>query len=271
MKIRPGHKYNRIERLSNLTHAQRKILGKYERYIKPEKFRAPSAFNQAMDVLRQGIQPMQPNQTEQLGQNFLQRIMNPSPEATQEFEAPYMRQFNEQIVPGLAERFTSLGAQDSSAFRQALGAAGADLMERLAALRGNLGLQGSSIGLGYSQLPMTRQGQQQQYAQNLLGSSLVPQQMQTDYDRYAQQRQLAQRGQVLGTSAFNYMNIAPQPRQPSGISGMFQGALPGLIGGAAQAGLGALIGGPAGAGLGALMGGSMGTPNRQMFAPESIF
>lgn len=50
--------------------------------------------------------------------------------------APYMRVFEEQIVPKLAERFSGLGAgaQSSSAFSQALGSSGADLAERLASV-----------------------------------------------------------------------------------------------------------------------------------------
>ncbi|MFP3859222.1 MAG: hypothetical protein ACLFUW_00220 [Bacteroidales bacterium] len=52
------------------------------------------------------------------------------------FEAPFKRQFQEETVPGLAERFSGLGAgaQRSSAFQQALGGAGASLAENLAAL-----------------------------------------------------------------------------------------------------------------------------------------
>lgn len=53
------------------------------------------------------------------------------------FEAPYKRQFEQEIIPGLAERFAGLGAgsQSSSAFQQALGQAGAGLTENLAMLR----------------------------------------------------------------------------------------------------------------------------------------
>jgi hypothetical protein len=42
-------------------------------------------------------------------------------------------EFNTQTVPGLAERFTALGGQNSSAFQGALGQAGAGLQENLAA------------------------------------------------------------------------------------------------------------------------------------------
>ena len=99
----------------------------------------------------------------QQGSNFLQSLLSGSPEATAAFEAPAMRQFNEQIVPGLAERFSGLGAgaQSSSAFSQALGSAGAGLSENLAALRGQLGLQAAGQGLGYAQQPIS----------NLLGFS----------------------------------------------------------------------------------------------------
>lgn len=83
---------------------------------------------------------IQQNPLYQSGQNFLQGILGGD---TSKFEAPLMRQFNEQIIPGLAERFSGAGAgsQSSSAFQQALGGAGADLTERLGALRSGLQMQ----------------------------------------------------------------------------------------------------------------------------------
>lgn len=73
-------------------------------------------------------------------QGYLQNLLSGNPQATTAFEAPAMRQFNEQIIPGLAERFSGLGAgsQSSSAFQQALGQAGAGLAENLQALRSGL-------------------------------------------------------------------------------------------------------------------------------------
>ncbi len=50
-------------------------------------------------------------------------------------------QFNTQTIPSLAERFTALGGQNSSAFQGALGSAGAGLNENLAALESQYGLQ----------------------------------------------------------------------------------------------------------------------------------
>lgn len=51
------------------------------------------------------------------------------------FSAPYKKQFEEEIIPGIAERFSAGGAQRSSAFQQQLGQAGKDLSTNLAFLR----------------------------------------------------------------------------------------------------------------------------------------
>lgn len=69
-------------------------------------------------------------------------------------------QFNTQTIPSLAERFTSLGAQNSSAFQGALGAAGAGLEENLASMESQYGLQQNQ--------------QNQQLLQLLLGLSSQP-------------------------------------------------------------------------------------------------
>lgn len=78
------------------------------------------------------------------GSSTLSEMLDTSPEATERFAAPYKRQFEEEIIPGLAERFSSLDAQRSSAFGQQLGSAGANLEEQLAALQGQLSQQGIS-------------------------------------------------------------------------------------------------------------------------------
>ena len=80
------------------------------------------------------------------------------------FEAPAMRQFQEQIVPGIAERFTGMGAgaQQSSAFGQQLGQAGAGLAEQLAMQRSGMQERGmgqlmSLLGLGMGTSPFQYQ------------------------------------------------------------------------------------------------------------------
>jgi hypothetical protein len=86
------------------------------------------------------------------GLEYYMNILGNNPEAFAALEAPMMRQFNEQIVPGLAERFSAVGGQRSSAFPQALSQAGADLSERLSAqrhqLRGQAASQLLNTGLG---------------------------------------------------------------------------------------------------------------------------
>lgn len=140
----------------------------------------------------------------QQGSNFLQQLLSGSPESMRSFEAPAMRQFNEQIVPGLAERFSGLGAgaQSSSAFQQALGQAGAGLSENLQALRSGLQFGALPQALGYSQQPIS----------NLQGLGSLG----------------------LGSQAFGYV-----PRQ----QGFLRQLLTALAGGVGQAGGMALFGG----------------------------
>lgn len=116
-----------------------------------------SAFSQLMAAL----QPLGLSSA-----NYFQQLLSGSPEAFSAFEAPYKRQFEEQTVPGLSERFAGLGGLSSSGFQQALGQAGAGLSENLASLRG--GMQSNAAGQGMSGL------------QNLLGmstQSIMPQQL----------------------------------------------------------------------------------------------
>ena len=87
------------------------------------------------------------------GMGFLESILGQSPEAMQQFQAPARRAFEEQTIPTIAERFTGMGAQRSSAFPQILGQAGAGLEEALSAQRAGLGFQGlgqlqSLLGMG---------------------------------------------------------------------------------------------------------------------------
>ena len=73
------------------------------------------------------------------GLNVMEDYMDPSSEAMQRIMGPYMQQFNEQIIPGLGERFAGMGANSgalsSSGFGQALGSAGRGLMTDLAGMK----------------------------------------------------------------------------------------------------------------------------------------
>ncbi len=66
-------------------------------------------------------------------------MLTQDPEAAKQFEAPAMRQFHQEILPSIAQKFATQfgeGSRSSSGFRQAVGAAGAGLEERLQAQRG---------------------------------------------------------------------------------------------------------------------------------------
>lgn len=93
------------------------------------------------------------------GLSNLTQLLSGDPEAFKAFEAPFQRQFKEQTIPYLAERFSGLGAgaQSSSAFQQALGQAGSGLSENLASLRGGLQQNALSQLLGFGQLGMEPQ------------------------------------------------------------------------------------------------------------------
>lgn len=87
--------------------------------------------------------------------SYYQDLLSGSPESFERFEAPYKRQFEEETIPALAERFAGMGGLSSSGFQQSLGQAGTALSENLAALREGL----------RSQVP----GQIMSNLQNLLG------------------------------------------------------------------------------------------------------
>lgn len=57
-------------------------------------------------------------------------------EGFESFAAPAKRNYFENVVPGLAERFSGLNAQRSSGFNRALAKSGEDLSARLGEIRG---------------------------------------------------------------------------------------------------------------------------------------
>jgi hypothetical protein len=70
-------------------------------------------------------------------------------QAFDEFSAPYLQQFQEQMLPQIAERFAGVGALSSSGFGQALGGASAGLQSQLAQLFSSL--QSQAAGKQYGQ------------------------------------------------------------------------------------------------------------------------
>lgn len=85
------------------------------------------------------------------GINYYNQLLSGNPEAFQAFQAPALRQFHEQIVPGIAEQFSGLGmgAQGSSAFQQQLAGAASRLAENLNAQRAGLQMNAAQGMQGY--------------------------------------------------------------------------------------------------------------------------
>ena len=87
------------------------------------------------------------------GFDFISRLLSGDPALLQELQAPTIRQFGEQTIPGLAESFTSMGegAQGSSAYQQQLAQAGSGLAQQLAGHRSQLRQTGLQYLLGQTQ------------------------------------------------------------------------------------------------------------------------
>ena len=79
-----------------------------------------------------------------LAQQYQNQMLQGGPEAYKQWAAPYQTQFQEQVLPGIAERYSGLGgglgggAQSSSGFGQALGGAASQFQSNLAGLYAQL-------------------------------------------------------------------------------------------------------------------------------------
>lgn len=131
-----------------------------------------SSYNpQQQNYMQQGLNQLNPqmgditqNQTFQGGNEWLQSLFS-DPEFFKSFEAPLMRQFEEETIPGLANRFAGMGSGGSlgsTAFRNQLGREGSTLHEKLGALRGGMQQQGANQALQYAQQPASNYFQQLQ-------------------------------------------------------------------------------------------------------------
>lgn len=115
--------------------SQKDKLKKFEQYTPEQKA-----------ILNQLLQMLGPEgemgQAYGAGLGGLQEMLDPSSAAYQRFEQPYLQQFEQQTVPGLAERFAGAGAQggalSSSGFGQALSSAAGNLQTQLAGMKSGL-------------------------------------------------------------------------------------------------------------------------------------
>jgi hypothetical protein len=114
-----------------------------------------------IDRILSDVQGMRSNQNitqnpqYQQGQEYLNSLFN-DPEFFNKFEAPIRRQYEEEIMPNLANRFASMGSggsTGSTGFRNQALREQTNLSTNLAALRGQLQQQGAGQALQYAQAP----------------------------------------------------------------------------------------------------------------------
>ena len=103
------------------------------------------------------------------GSDFLMKLFGGDFSA---FEQPLMNQFEQQIAPGIAERYAGMGAGSSSGLNQSLAQAGENLSTQLGAQRSQLMMQALPQALGYAQQPIENmqkaQGMDQYQAGNFV-------------------------------------------------------------------------------------------------------
>lgn len=98
--------------------------------------------------IQQALQLQGPGGGYQNAIGLLQQYLNPQSDVYQNFEQPYLDEFYQKIIPGIAERFAGYGggqggALSSSGFGQALSSAGANLQTNLAQMKS--GMQRNAI------------------------------------------------------------------------------------------------------------------------------
>lgn len=178
--------------------------------------------------------PQQQNLLGQVGQSASGLLNKPQSFDFAPIAQQARTQFQTQTIPGLAERFASLGTARSGAFRHAMEQAGAGLEQGLASLQSQYGLQ--------------QQGQQNQLLNMLLGYGLSP-----SFENVHAPEGLGffeslapALGQAAGQYGSSYLQNSNQPMEQGEQSSIWSKLLrylPALIGAAG----GAFLGGPGGA------------------------
>lgn len=94
--------------------------------------------------------------------DYYRDLLSPDSQTAQAMFAPEIRNFNEEIIPGLSEQFAGMGSGglSSSGFRNAAVGAGTDLQERLANIRAQLRQQGAAGLTGLGQFGLNQFGTQ---------------------------------------------------------------------------------------------------------------
>jgi hypothetical protein len=108
-------------------------------------------------ILSQAMGMQVPGGGYDLANQYFNNFLGPNQQqAFDQFSAPYLQQFQEQMLPQIAERFAGAGALSSSGFGQALGGASSNLQSQLAQLFSSLQGQAAQQQYGqYNQLAQT--------------------------------------------------------------------------------------------------------------------
>jgi len=102
------------------------------------------------NILSQAMGMSQQGGGYDLANQYFNNFLGPNQgQAFDQFSAPYLQQFQEQMLPQIAERFAGAGALSSSGFGQSLGGASAGLQSQLAQLFSQL--QGQAAQQQYGQ------------------------------------------------------------------------------------------------------------------------
>lgn len=125
------------------------------------------------------------------------------------------KQFHEDTVPNLAERFAGSGGLNSSALVGQLGKAGSDLESKLAALRSQYGLERAgtlgSLAQGQQQLGLNRSRDIASLGMGLRNQQFNQRESLANLGLQQNQQELARRGQALGTLSDMYRNSQLSP------------------------------------------------------------
>jgi len=139
--------------------------------------------------------------------NLLSQYLNPSQEMMKQMQAPFMRQFNEQVAPGIAQQYANAGLSNSTSFQNAMANAGSSLEERL--------------NLQYMQAQQDALSKGLQYAQ-------APFQQRMDFNRQALAQQPNNYAMVGGAKNSTMMALAPAVGAGAGaLAGGYFGGMPG--------------------------------------------
>jgi len=170
----------------------------------------------------------------------LSDLLSKDSAAYQRFKDPYMKQFEKETLPGIAERFAGQGR--SSALENVLAGAGADITSQLGQLKTGLMMGAVEPAMSLAELPMKEQLALRSAA---MGGAQLP----------------------MSVKPYNTVYQPPMiPGAPAQGQGMMQSLLSSALpyaGAAAGTAIGGPLGGAIGSGLGGMFSRSTQTPQSQ--------